>query len=177
MKILINLLPPEKKEELKNLRFIGVIIRFGIATVSAMAVLLIFLFFCLKAITIQKVSLEREVGRFKENDSYKKTREVQDFFREYSKRATKVKKGFKAKNEYWAVINEINSIMPEDINLREFNLKNGNLVLRGMAQSRQSLLVFKDRLEENEFFEKVKSPISNFVANENVDFEFEVKMK
>jgi len=38
-------------------------------------------------------------------------------------------------------------------------------------------LVLEEELEKNEKLIEIESPISNLVANENIEFEFKVKIK
>lgn len=177
MEITINLLPPEKKEELKNLRTIGTVIGIGTSAIFSIAVLFVFLQFCTKAILIQKNAFDKEVNRFAQTDAYREMRKSQTDIKKHSKQASQIKSGLLVKKSYWSVIDEINKMMPKDVYLRELSITEGTVSIKGFAFFRKSLLELEEELKQNENFIEIESPISNLVANENVVFEFKAKIK
>lgn len=90
-------------------------------------------------------------------------------------------------NETSAKILTINtaSIQPQEIlnavlkakpgavsfSLYKIDLDTGKITLKGRASDRQTLLKFKQSLEENKNFEKVNIPISTLEMEQNIDFE------
>lgn len=177
MDILINLLPPAQKGEIKDLRRVGVIVKIGFAAVCAIAVFLVFMFFIMKAILIQEDAVTKEIVRFEQSESYREVKEAQDSLRDYSKIASKVKNGLSNQNNYWEVIFQINHIVPEGIELVVFSVDEESvLTLSGVAYTREALLALKDGLENCEKLSKVESPISNFVAEKDIKFEFTAKI-
>lgn len=82
------------------------------------------------------------------------------------------------KNKYLVserVINEIISEKMSDIKILQINYDNTTLdgkkvSVRGIAPSRERLLVFRRSLENNTAFKKVDLPISNFVKGSNIEF-------
>ncbi len=173
MNILLNLLPPAEKEEIKNLKRIGVILKIGFAAVCAVAVFLVFLFFIMQTILIQEEAVTKEIARFEQSESYQEVKRSQDSLRDYSKTASKVKSGLSSQNHFWEMISQINQIVPEDIKMVELSVnEEGILTLNGIAYTREALLVLKKGLEDCEKISKVESPISNFVAEKDVEFEF-----
>lgn len=178
MDILINLLPPAEKEELKNLRRVGVVLKIGFSAVCAMAVFIVFMFFTMKAVQIQEDVIVKEISRFEKSESYKEVREAQDSLREYSKIASKVKSGLNNQQQRWDIIHQINQIIPEDMRIIEFSIDDKNvLLLKGVAYNREALLFLKEGLEKSENLSKIESPISNFVAEKDVTFEFTAEVK
>ena len=177
MEITISLLPPDKKEELKKLRIAGVIFKIGVSAIVALLVLFIFMHFCVKAIVIQKDVFDKEIERFVRTNSYIEVQRAQNEIKEKSDQARKIKGGLADKTDYWSVFDEVNSVIPDDIFLKQVEISEGTIQIRGLAIYRESLLVLEDKLKENETFEDVESPISNLVANENVEFEFKATIK
>lgn len=178
MDILINLLPTTEKEEIKNLRRVGVILKIGFSAICAMGVFVIFLFFIMKANQIQQDVVLKETARFQQSSSYKEVKDAQEALRNYSKTASKVKSGLSNQKLKWDMISEINQIVPEDIKLVEFSVDSKDVMtLKGVAYTRDALLQFQKGLEESDRITKVESPISNFVADKDVEFEFSAEVK
>lgn len=178
MDILINLLPPERREEIKNLRYTGIILKIGVMAVFALVVLACFSYACFYFISVEERSIDEETALFEQTASYKEALKNQNSLREYDKIASKVKSGFEKQEKYWGVISEINSITPKGIVFSMFALsEEGELSLKGIAYTRTDMLDFKKGLEQSSLFEKVESPISNFVVETDINFEFTAKIK
>ena len=178
MDILISLLPPAEKEEIKNLRRVGVIMKIGFSAICAMGVFVVFLFFTMKVIQIQQDVVTNEISRFEQSPSYGEVKNAQESLREYSKTASKVKSALSNQKQRWEVISEINQIIPNDIKMVEFSVdEEDELILKGVAYTREALLKLKEGLEGSDRISKVESPISNFVADKDVEFEFTAEVK
>jgi Tfp pilus assembly protein PilN len=178
MDILINLLPPERQKEIKNLRYIGIVLKIGTMALFALVVLASFSYACLYFISVEEKSVEEELVRFKQARSYQETQVAQDSLREYNKIASKVKSGLKKQKEYWNIIYEINSKVPADVVLTNFGVSaDGMIVLKGLAYTRADFLAFKDGLENSELLKNLESPISNLVMEKDVSFEFTAEIK
>jgi Tfp pilus assembly protein PilN len=178
MDILINLLPPQRRREIKNLRLIGIVLKIGTMALFALFVLASFSYACLYFIGIEEKSLDQEIVRFKQTQSYRETQEAQDSLREYNKISRKVKNGLKKQKKYWDIIYEINSTVPNDVVLTNFMVSEEGIVsLKGLAYTRDDFLAFKAGLEESELLTNLKSPISNLVMDKDVNFEFTAEIK
>lgn len=178
MDILINLLPPQEKGEIKNLRRIGVILKIGFAAVCAIGVFLVFSYFINMMIKIQDDAVAGEIARFEQSQTYKEVLKTQDLLREYSKVSAKVKAGLKNQSNRWELISAINQIIPENIKLSVFSVdEEGAFTLKGIAHDREALLSLKSGLESCGKLSKVESPISNFVADKDIVFEFTAEVK
>ena len=69
---------------------------------------------------------------------------------------------------------------PEGVRLsgllfREHKEAQNELVVEGVALQRETLLSFKNSLEENEFFEAVNLPISNLAPDKDIDFTIRIR--
>ncbi|MEA2007156.1 MAG: hypothetical protein U9O20_03295 [Patescibacteria group bacterium] len=178
MDILINLLSPTEKEEIKNLRRVGVILKIGFSAICAMGVFVVFLFFTMKAIQIQQDVVLKEIARFEQSFSYKEVKVAQEALREYSKTASKVKNGLSNQKLRWELVSEISAVIPNDIKIVEFSVDSKDvLTLNGIAYTRDALLQLQEELEGIERITKIESPISNFVADKDVEFEFTAEIK
>lgn len=177
MEITINLLPPGKKEEIKKFRTAGVIFKIGISALFALLVMFVFMRFCVSAIMIQKEVFDKEIARFIRTDSYVEVEKAQSEIKTKSEQARRIKGGLNDKTEYWKLFEDLNSIMPDDVFLKQIAIADGAIKIKGFAIYRESLLILEDKLKENENFLDVESPISNLIAGENVEFEFTAAIK
>lgn len=177
MNITLNLLPPRKREELKNLSAIGAISKVGIAALASILLFVVFVEFSVMAISVQQKAFESEMTRFERDSSYVSAKEAQDSLRDYDVMAKQVKRSLLSQKNYWGIISEVNQVIPEGIYLNNFSIESDVVALRGVALERESFLVLKKQLEENEIFSKVDSPISNIVSEKNTKFEIKATLK
>lgn len=79
---------------------------------------------------------------------------------------------------FWSkFLAKLNDGVSSGIVLESVANKNYVVSLVGLADTRDNLLVFKSRLEEDECFEKVDLPLSDLVSKENVAFQMEFQFK
>ncbi len=149
----------------------------GLSAIISILALVVFVQFCVWFIAIQKKVVDERVAQFQGDEFYTQAKTAQDSLRKYSATSRKIKSKLKTQNDYWKIITEINRTVPAEIYLKEISIKNQLLEIKGNSLERQALLVFQEKLEKNELFETVESPISNFVSNKNVSFEFTIGLK
>jgi len=53
---------------------------------------------------------------------------------------------------------------------------NAEIILKGMASDRDSLLAFTKQIEKDSLFSKVDLPISNFTKDKNIDFSLKINL-
>lgn len=79
----------------------------------------------------------------------------------------------------WSVILEkISNLMPQDAvaAIMIMSRSNEEMTLKGVAKTRDALLLLKSNLENSDIFSSVKIPFSNLLTRQDVDFEFELKL-
>lgn len=54
----------------------------------------------------------------------------------------------------------------------QFDIKNKKVVLTGHVSTREQLIAFQGKLEGCPLFSEIKSPVSNFIKSEDIDFNF-----
>ena len=175
MDIKINLLPPEKKEELKKFRTAGVIFKIGMSALIALVVLFVFMQFCTEAIVIQKDAFAKEIERFIQTDSYVEVQKAQNEIKEKSKQAKKIRIGLKDKTDFWSVFEELNSFIPGDIYLKQVVISEGTIQIIGLAFHRESLLEFEEKLKvKKETHNRPRATTggwkNNFTNKQNLNF-------
>jgi len=177
MKVTINLLPSERKDELAEKKSLKVILKIGLAAFFALLIFSAFLIFCFWTINIQIKSVKNQQEQLTENKKYNQVQEVQKFAENYYKQTSRLEKSLKQQNYYWDLFSEINQVIPENIYLKEMSLQDGSIFLSGFSSTREVLLKFKEDLEANEKFSRIESPISNLTSSENINFNFKAEIK
>src|SRR3989344_3324901 len=62
------------------------------------------------------------------------------------------------------------------IHIREFSVHNGQMLLIGIADTREEFIVFIDELEGEKLFSEVSSPISNLSKTKDISFEIAITL-
>ena len=78
---------------------------------------------------------------------------------------------------WFHVLERLSADVPVGIRVENLATKNYNVYLIGQARSRDGLLEFKAKLEQDDCFETVNVPLSNLVVKENVDFQMDFLVK
>lgn len=74
------------------------------------------------------------------------------------------------------VLARITAVVPAGIELEEIRLDSSRKILvRGVAETREDVLTFNDRLKALPFLSSVSSPLSNILQKKNVRFDFEMQ--
>lgn len=169
LKITLNLLPPQKKEALRQ--------GFVLAYVQTMVFL-----FCLIAVLIaaglvpvrlmlgaDHEALLRQTAP--ESDEFTvSVAEIRDI-NAFLKRVDGLQTGFVP---WSSALGGITELAPAGVRLESLQLMSPNLVVvSGTAATRADLLAFQQKLSAAPFLSKVDSPLSNILQRQNVRFEIE----
>lgn len=174
---MINLLPPAekiriKKEENYRLIFIwGVFVLFFLISLSLVL-------FAVKTYIAGQVMCQSILVHLEEQKS--QTMEAQNLEAEISlinHNLSKLVSFYKYQPETTELLEEITSVLPEEMYLSSLSLKpsqNGEnkfqVSLTGYSPTREILLDFKNRLEEEEIFQGIYFPPSNWVKPLEINF-------
>ena len=66
--------------------------------------------------------------------------------------------------------NKVSGIKIKSIFFEKDDISGGNIVISGIAENREILLLFRRTLEKDPSFENVDLPISNFVKGRDIEF-------
>lgn len=172
--ILLNLLPPQKKKEAEEKILYA-------AIKNILAVFLVFLIFVSVILLGGKLILARNFQTVVEQTTLivkeygginKKIKETNDKLASISD----------AQNEFieWSPrILKISEAIPENIQITTIVLRDGKnkTLLKGIAKTRDDLLILRVNLEESDLFSRIELPFSNLLKREGVDFEFQLTFK
>src|SRR3989304_4834160 len=166
----INLLPFNWVRKYENRRLSAQI--WGLLTISACVV-----FLCLVLTASIYFYLGRqEASLTQENNARQEgtPKEITERVLEINESATKVLAISEVAKTPQEVINAILKAKPIEVTINhyELDLDTGKLILSGVAGPRESLVKFKEGLEENKDFSPINIPISSFEKEE--DFEYKM---
>lgn len=167
MNILINLLPPEKKNLLNQIYFI-LYLRFVIeillfySLIVAISLVLVNYFLQNSLISVQERTASLDVVYQKINQEIKETNlQLQNL--------SLAQKDFFNFDSY---LEQIFQNIPAAVSLNGLTLSRENnlLILQGVSKTRADLLLFKERLQLLSWIKGLDLPISSLTTKENINF-------
>jgi len=175
-----NLLPVEAKEELWC-RVIEETVR-KIAQIFALFLVLLWI---LGGVLIWKIYQEKNNTTVQlesniDNNRLLELKKINDQFKELRILNANMEKSLQKEYRFSEVLAELPKITPKGAALTTFETslnQPGWVSIKGIALNRDDFLKFKQNIEESQFYEKVESPLSNYVTSESVTFELNVLLK
>lgn len=174
MKIYLNLLPQEKKNEIKRNRFFARILREEILFLLPLIVFIFFLLNIYYVLNYQYESLTAAAMAGKSQDKYQELNKYEDKFKEINGSVDLISKLQSNHLKWFGIMGELSVMTPDGIYLSELSTKNYQIFLLGKARSRDDLLNFKGKLESSSCFQNINVPLSNLVVKEDVDFQMDL---
>jgi Tfp pilus assembly protein PilN len=177
MKIGINLLPESKKSEIKKAEKFRTIL--GWEVVILCMGLIFFVFIAgidyLLRFNLQLDELNKDNALSEEQ--YKTIDYYENKFSEINAKLGKIS-SITDGQLYWSRLYfRLSQITPDNIEITSLSTKNFSVFLAGKAKAREDLLVFKDKLSQDECFENVDLPLSNLVSKEDIVFQMDLEVK
>ena len=174
----LNLLSPKSKKEIRSIKtfFIIKTISFRVASLLLLiSTVLIFSFFLLN-IQIKSLDslLELELD-IKEKEKIASIGEATKDLNQQINLASSVQ------NEYilWTeFISNFTQLVPDGIIIKTVNFNNltNSFSVTGIADTREALLEFEERLDQSVYFENIVSPISNLTQRESINFDISASL-
>jgi hypothetical protein len=92
-----------------------------------------------------------------------------------------INSALKIQNEHiaWSYLLELLAKMSPDgitFSYIKINKEKQTIKIKGHANARDNLLIFKNGLEDSEIFTNIESPIENILKKENINFELNMKL-
>lgn len=173
MKVTINLLPKDKKNEIQTQRTAGVVLKIGLSAAFAVVVFAVFLGACLFIINIQKSVAQEEAQKMSEVKVYSEIQQFREVVEKYYGQVQEIDEYLDNEKSYVGLLEKINEILPREVFLQEISIDEEAMEISGHSRTREALIEFRDRLEEEEFG-KIDAPISNFTASKDINFIFTI---
>jgi hypothetical protein len=181
----INLLPVEKREELRweiNSRRLNF---FFVGSVVVAVVFYGLLFSINKYISIRYDSLNEIVDIERSSASNKKVANLEDNIRKLNEGLTLIDKVESQKKDPVEILGVISASLPSDVILTRFsfNPENNTVLIAGISPTRAKLLLVEDSLKNYQntsikkpFFTNITYPIQNYVQQTDIAFNFSMEL-
>jgi Tfp pilus assembly protein PilN len=178
MKIKLNLIPPDKKEEIKKAQKFRMIIRWELELTAIAAVFLTMLFSLNYILQLNLLVANNNFERISNNNNQiKKIKEYDLAIKENSVKISEIEKIQNGQLHWGIFFEKLNGTVPIDVALVSVSTKDYKIFLTGKAKNRDILVAFKENLEKNDCFLDVNLPLSNLVVKEDLAFQLDFNIK
>lgn len=174
---MINLLPPQHKKDVlaeekwKLFLITGVIFLFFLLSLSL--TLLAAKIYISGVAFSQKITADLEEKKFMEHKIHVTAEQIASI----NSDMTKLESFYAKRSSPSALLDKISVILPSEIYLASFSMNGSSVFLTGRAPTREILLEFKKRLEEEGSFKDIDFPASNWVKQKDIDFSASFKFE
>lgn len=173
----INLLPPQKKKELKLEKINHLVVFYG------SLVILSFLIFIILLYNVQ-LFLSWKINEIKQQITTKETalesqKELEEKIKNLNNTLIKITKAQASQPQWSLVIEKLASLIPPGVQLENLsgNLESKTINLSGFSPSRDKVLLLESSFKDSSQFEIANAPLSNLTKPTNIDFQFGLKIK
>ena len=176
MKIYLDLLPQQRKQEIKRKKLFRKILKGEILFLFPFIVLIVILLNIYYILTLQKNITVTAYSAQQSQDKYQQLGIYEEKFRQVNtliKTMGKIQTG----HLYWyRFFQQLNEVIPEGIYITDLSTKDYTIFLVGKAKTRDDLLNFKNSLEASACFKNINIPLSNLVVKNDVDFQIDISI-
>jgi len=171
MRIYLDLLPEEKKEEIKRKKIFLKVVRselFFSVPIVAFFVILATINFSLREKTKE---IERVYGMDNSQKEYKELESYENSFGEINAKINNIFKLQRGHNDWSNIFYRLSDTVPENVYLSDLATVDYRISIAGKAKTREDFLKFQEKIKSEECFSDVEVPLSNLVSKENVGFQ------
>lgn len=176
MKIMLDLLPEEKKDAIRqNKNFLRVIRQEIIFSLPIFAFIVILLVINVT----QKIIAQGAGTNFNMASSqkdYKDLKLYEDTFSEIGEKTSEILKIQKNHLNWLGLFSRLESAVPEKVYFSGLTTDNYKISLAGRAKSREDFLRFQESIKSEACFSNINVPLSSLVSKENVDFQMDFEI-
>lgn len=178
MRILLNLLPQEKQQELSR-RFYS---RFFLWQTSLVLLLVVFYTTVLGGIyfllNYQVQGAQTALESFNQyNEEAKKLTEYQESFRQANSVSNDVGRYLNEHHRWGRLLGLLEQLTPNGVSLVSLITKDYTVSIAGQAQTREQFLEFETALKAADCTSDVKVPLSNLFTQTKLDFQIDFNIK
>lgn len=176
---MINLLPPSEKDKVYALLLKKQFRVFGVLVVLAVFGGAFFVLNTLVFLKVQTSELGHSLNVESTSANMDSTAVLEDEIKDLNSKLSKYQ-AFRAEEiNMGSVLAKIGELVPAGIALNKLSLDAGTkkIVVSGLAQTRDDVIVLEKNLKGSVFFERVDSPIGNYLQKSNSTFNFSFYFK
>ncbi|HEX7586167.1 MAG TPA: PilN domain-containing protein [Patescibacteria group bacterium] len=174
--IKLNLIPPAKKEEMKKTELLSQIFKWETELVG---IFIVFIAMLASTSFILKVtaSSEKPVILSDNNEQYKEIEKYDIESKDMSKTISQIDRIQKGQLNWYKFFEKINNQFSDAIEMKKIETSDYSVLFTGKAKNRDSLVAFKENMEKEDCFSDVNLPLSNLVAQTDVEFQIDFSIK
>lgn len=173
---MMNFLPEENKKEIQREYFRRLVVISGFSlffTILFGIVIILLLFFVLKD---QQAGVERQLAFSEQKLSQSGAGDIVPLIKDLNDKIKILKANLTGINEKSVLIKNIISKKPKEIKINEIFFDEDKILIKGLSETRNALIAFINSLKTEKSFEKVDSPLANFLSEKNIEFSIEIKL-
>ncbi len=174
----LSLSPTEVRENAKNENInykLSSIVNYFILFVIFLALSYVFIW---GKIYYDNLNLSKEYAQLQNIETSSKQEELEAQIKKFNSKIATIKSIPLENSLNPNFIEEIMDSADSNISLKEINIEsNKNVKIKGVAKSRNDLIIFKDNLNKLNFMNQINLPITALEKNEDVDFELSTTLK
>jgi Tfp pilus assembly protein PilN len=177
MRVNLNLLPEQKKQNIEKKKRLKIIIYQGFLLFSVIVLLAIILVNINILLQIELKSVEDITALQQNQNDMLELKKYESKFKEINSKVSSLSQ-IKKSNFHWSKLFDLMSkLTPDNITLSGLSTKDYQISLVGQAATREDLIKFKDNLTDENCLSDVNVPLSNLVVKNDVDFQLDFKIK
>lgn len=176
MRITLNLLPEKRKKKIRKAKMLRFVVWQEVLIIFTVVIFLLMLVSINFILTSNLNEIQKEGEKYAGKIEFQEISKYELNFGEINKGVDLVS-SIQKNNYYWTnFFYELSSLAPPEVKLNSLVTEEVNISLIGRSETRDDLIVFKERLEKSECFHSVDVPLSNIVKKENIDFRIDLKI-
>lgn len=173
---MINLLPLKLKQELSRERTKKIVIILGILILSGL-ICLVLILLSIKIYIQGQADYEKTLYELKQEQfKNSQTQEIQKEIIEHNENLLKISTFYQNQIDFTEIIEKITIMLPVGVYLDSISYQNEQISISGYAPDRDSLLEFKEKLDQDDYFEITVFPSSSWIKSIDIDFSLSFKL-
>lgn len=177
MKIYLDLLPQQKKDEIKKKKRFSDILHAETMFLFPILILIIMILGANYLLSLEKDSSSTENMIKQSQEKYKQFANYEGKFKEVNELDQKLIKIESAHLNWSNLFFALSKSTPENIYISNLSTKDYEVYVIGKARERENLLKFKENLELVGCFENVNVPLADLVTKKDIDFQIDMVIK
>lgn len=176
MKIYLDLLPQQKKDEINKKKRFRNILNAEALFLFPVMILIIMLVGTYYLLSLEKGSSSAEKNLKQSQEKYQQLGNYEAKFNEINELNKKLIKIDSLHLNWSKLFLALSKATPENVYVTNLSTKNYDVYIIGKAKERGDLLKFKEKLEAEECFENVNVPLADLVTKKDIDFQIDMIM-
>lgn len=177
MDIKLNLVPPQRKREIKRSYLLRELVRWQMEIFLVLLIFLALLWHISYVLKVETASSLQQTEMSRQSFSYKDMQDYKEKIKNANTEISDIKKIQKGQIYWSELLDKLNQIIFTGIKIDSLGTKNYQVFLTGVADNRDNLVRFKEKLTEESCFSEVDFPLANLMNKENLSFQMQFSVK